>query len=68
MYWFKNELVVTEHIAKDRYMHSYRIHRYNLKFLNLIMKYFGISRIKNQNSLQLLFTCWVLEKEFELDI
>ena len=46
---------------------SCSLHALNLMFCNAITKYVGTGGVKNVNALQLLFTGYALEQEFELE-
>lgn len=62
-----SELTKRNRMAPDAFAHSYSLCTLNLMFSNPICKYFGTGGVKNYNSIQLLFTCYALEREFELE-
>ena len=62
----KSELVKLERMDNESSCHSCGIHGLNLTFVNPITKFCGVGGVKHQNSLQLIFTYWAIEQEFEL--
>ena len=62
-----NELVkytrVNSHIKK----HSCSLHGHNISFSNCTTQFFGSVGVNNVNPVQLFFTCYAIEKEFEIE-
>lgn len=63
----KDQLILVGRILANGSCHSCSIYAHNLSFSNAITKHFGAGGAKHLNSLQLLFTCWAIEQEFELE-
>lgn len=56
------ELETCKSVEEDGYYHSCGLHALNIVLSNPITKCFCVGGIKNHNSLQLLFVCYVLER------
>ena len=61
------KLRLLNRILVNASFHSCMTHGFCLMFSNEITKFYGASGARNQNSMQLIYTCHALEQLFELE-